>query len=155
LSRMPVQPVEVRVRVAGIVLQQESILLVKHRKGDHAYWMLPGGGVDPGETLHEALIREFWEETRVNIEVGDLVLVNDSIAPDHSRHVVNLHFLANIRSGVPGRGDDARICEVGYLPVERLPEAPMRPDFGEALLALIRAGFPGRAPYLGCLWRDE
>lgn len=152
---MPVQPVEVRVRVAGIVLEQDSILLVKHRKGEHSYWMLPGGGVNPGETLHDALIREFWEETRVNIEVGDLVLVNDSIAPDHSRHVVNLHFLARIASGVPATGEDERICEVAYLPIGMLPEAPMRPDFGEALLALIRDGFPGRAPYLGSLWRED
>lgn len=144
----------VRVRVAAIILQDDALLMVKHQKEDQSYWMLPGGGVNNGETLHEALVREIMEETCLDIEAGDLVLVNDSIAPDHTRHVVNLHFLAKILSGWPAPGSDARICEVAYIPVDMLPEVPMRPDYGTALLSMLRAGFPNRAVSLGNLWRD-
>ncbi|MCH7911024.1 MAG: NUDIX hydrolase, partial [Candidatus Hydrogenedentes bacterium] len=81
-----------RVRVAVVVVRGDSILLVRHQKGAASYWLLPGGGVDFGEPLAEALRREVREETCLDVRVGDLILASDSIAPDGSRHVVNLCF---------------------------------------------------------------
>ena len=70
----------VRIRVAGILCEKEKILLVSHKKKDNIYWLLPGGGVDYGESLDEALKREFSEELNIDIDVHDLILVNDSRA---------------------------------------------------------------------------
>ena len=48
-----------RVRVAGILIEDDRILLIEHTKNDKKYWLVPGGGVDWGESAAEALAREF------------------------------------------------------------------------------------------------
>ena len=53
-----------RIRVAGLLLQGGSVLLVRHQKGEDTYWLLPGGGVQYGESLEEALNRELLEGMR-------------------------------------------------------------------------------------------
>ncbi len=91
---------EPRVRVSAIVRWRGRILLCKHTKLGNDVWLLPGGGVQGGESLLRALRRELWEETGlfpVGTEVpleGPVALV-DSIAPEASqvrKHVVHVIF---------------------------------------------------------------
>ena len=51
-----------RIRVAGLLRRGDAVLLCNHRKGEQSYWLLPGGGVEEGETLEQALRRELAEE---------------------------------------------------------------------------------------------
>lgn len=60
--------------VYGILIQDEKILLTKQWDG----WDFPGGGIKLGETVHEALMREFKEETGLTVRVGNLVAVEDN-----------------------------------------------------------------------------
>jgi ADP-ribose pyrophosphatase YjhB (NUDIX family) len=53
---------KIRIRVAGLVVEENKILLIAHKKGNEIYWLLPGGGVEYQESLDEALKREFFEE---------------------------------------------------------------------------------------------
>lgn len=144
----------VRIRVAAVIQRDGALLMVRHLKAGRTYWMLPGGGVDHGETMAEALVRELREEVCIEIAPGPLVLASDAIAPDGARHVVNLCFLADHVGGTPRVGGDERIVEVAWQPIGGLPALPMFPDFGPTLAELARQGFPGRAPNLGNLWRD-
>lgn len=83
---------EVRIRVAGLLVGEEGILLVRHEKKGKTYWLAPGGGVEYGETLEQALRREFEEELKLKIEVGPAAFMHDSVPPDFHRHVVNVYF---------------------------------------------------------------
>ena len=65
----------IRVRIAGILKRDDKILLIKHRKNNKEYWLLPGGGVDYQETFSEALKREFIEETNLEIEPKEMVFI--------------------------------------------------------------------------------
>jgi 8-oxo-dGTP diphosphatase len=143
-----------RIRVAAVVVENGAVLLVKHRKDGREYWMLPGGGVDYGESLHEALARELLEETGLCIAPGDLVLANDTIAPDGSRHVVNLYFRATVVSGTPGVGDDPRVVDVAYMPCTELQDAPLMPDIREELQALLACSRSSGTVYIGPRWRE-
>ena len=51
--------------------EPDQILLMK--RSDNQHWGLPGGYVEPGESVHSAAQREVWEETGYEIEVGRLV----------------------------------------------------------------------------------
>jgi ADP-ribose pyrophosphatase YjhB (NUDIX family) len=143
-----------RVRVAAIIVRDDCVLLVRHAKGEHTYWLLPGGGVHYGEPLDEALRRELMEEACVDIEVGELVLAVDSIPPDASRHTLHLYFTATIIAGEPRCGSDERVVEVRFVPVRELSRLPLFPDVRDTLIQAIRDGFPNRATYAGKLWQS-
>ncbi len=152
--RVKPKSAEPRIRVAAIIVQDDTLLLVRHVKANRTYWLLPGGGLRYGESLRAALCRELLEEANLKIRVGDLVIVNDSINPDGSRHVLNLCFTAEVDSGELQCGHDKRLEEVRFVPLEEVPDLTFYPDVREELLPAIREGFPHRAAYLGNLWKD-
>lgn len=142
-----------RIRVAPVILQDGRLLLVRHTKGDRTYWLLPGGGVEYGESLAEALRREVQEETGLEVEVGALLFANDSIPPDRSRHVVNLYFLARVVGGALEVGDEQNLAELRFVSMDELSRLEFYPDVRQELRAAIEAGLPDRATYLGNLWK--
>ena len=141
-----------RIRVAAIILRRDELLLVRHVKQGKSYWLLPGGGIEYGEPLAKALQRELREEATVEISVGDLVIVNDTIPPDHTRHTISLCFTAHVTKGEISCGTDPRVVEVRYVPVDDLSSLTFYPDIRHELVPAIRAGFPRKALYLGNLW---
>lgn len=140
-----------RIRVAALIRRDDEVLLVRHEKDGRSYWLLPGGGVDFGESLHEALQREMMEEVGISIDPGPLALVHETIAPDGSRHVVHVVFRAAITEGVPKLGTDPRVVEVAYQPVARIEELSFHPP----AQALIKACLEGQSAlvYGGTLWQ--
>lgn len=143
---------EIRVRVAAAIVKDNCVLLVQHTKDGASYWMLPGGGVEHGETIANGLVRELNEELCLTIRPGRLLLVNDTIAPEGDRHVLNLCFSAEILDGQPGLGEDARITDWAFIPIEQLGMIPLRPAFAEALRAALQSNTPTETPYLGNIW---
>ena len=69
-----VEPLRLRRAAKGLVRRGEAVLVVKERHADGTpFWTLPGGGCHPGESLPVALNREFQEELRCPILVGDRI----------------------------------------------------------------------------------
>ena len=59
------------VRYQGAVIRDDELLLIKHHEHStgHFYWVLPGGGIEPGESEEACVIRELFEETGLVVEV--------------------------------------------------------------------------------------
>lgn len=62
-----------RVRAAGVVVRGQQILLMFRRKDVHEYYTFPGGGVEDGESVDQAVVRELGEETTVVVEIDRLL----------------------------------------------------------------------------------
>jgi ADP-ribose pyrophosphatase YjhB (NUDIX family) len=111
---------QLRVRVCGICIQEDKLLLVNLKNvtkgGD--LWCPPGGGMHFGESAPETLKREFREETGLEIEVGEMLFVNEFIG--NSLHAVELFFEVKIISGKLQKGHDPELeeqvlAEVAFL----------------------------------------
>lgn len=144
-----------RIRVAAIIVRGGAILLAQHRKDGKTYYVLPGGGVDFGETIEEALVRELKEEADLAIRIGRFVMMNDSIPPDKHRHIVNLYFTAEIFDGKIQVGTgDKRLVGMEFVPVSQLPGLTLYPDIRDELVRGLTSDFSDPPHYLGNLWKD-
>jgi 8-oxo-dGTP diphosphatase len=96
----------VRIRVCGLCVQDDKILLIHHRgvgkKG--ALWAPPGGGLDFGESTEQTLVREYKEETGLDIVVKEFLFVNEYL--NVPLHAIELFFRIEITGGILTKGSD-------------------------------------------------
>jgi ADP-ribose pyrophosphatase YjhB (NUDIX family) len=123
-------PQFVRLSVSAVVRREAGAgRLLLMQRSDNGLWGLPGGYVEPGESVRDAVVREVGEETGARISVGRLVGVysdpsHQVIAyPDGARvQAVNLCFEA-IEVGRGGPTTPEETLDAGYFGFEALPEA--------------------------------
>ena len=149
---------EPRIRVSAILRWQSRVLLCRHEKPGKEYWLLPGGGVNTGESLVDALRRELWEELGIGVEVevaveGPVAIV-DSISPVQSyaaKHVVHIIFAADLgrRSLEAVNSRDAAVRGHRLFGLEELDDVVLHPPI-QRFVQRWRPGDP--AVYLGALW---
>lgn len=102
------------VRAAGkaIIINEGRLLVTANHDEKGTFYLLPGGGQHPGETLAEALVRECREEIGAKVAVGDLLFVRDYIGAHHEFaatepdiHQIELMFRCRLLPGeVPSNG---------------------------------------------------
>ncbi len=115
--KYPNQPI---VGVGGILFQDERVLLVRRgREPARGQWSIPGGAVDTGETLRQAVVREMMEETGIQAEPVAPVKILDRIFRDDrgrvAYHYVLVDFLCRFLGGELRAGSDA--LEARFIPV--------------------------------------
>lgn len=102
--------------VGGVIWRgPEQLLLVRRRHPPLAgEWSIPGGRVEPGERLHDALLREIREETGVGVRIAGLIDVAEFIETDRcgapAAHFVLIDFTAEWTEGEARAGSDASDC---------------------------------------------
>lgn len=133
------------VGVGGVVIQAGRALLIRRGKQPlRGRWTVPGGTVELGETLEEALVREVREETGLEVRPRQLIAVFDRIerqGADVRYHYVIIDYLCDLLSGTARAGSDAEAIALAA------PEELASYDLPQKSLQVILDGFrmAGRA----------
>jgi 8-oxo-dGTP pyrophosphatase MutT (NUDIX family) len=89
-----------RLATRALILHEDRLLLVNAYPGGRSdLWCAPGGGVEPGRSLPENLMREVMEETGLTIAVGLPAMINEFHDPKSGFHQVDLFFRCTITGG--------------------------------------------------------
>lgn len=120
-----------QVCVGAVVVVEERLLLIRRGHGPAAgEWSVPGGRVEAGETLAEAVVRELAEEAGVEGVCGELIGWVERVGDDH--HYVILDFACTLLDDrEPTAGDDA--TEVRWVPLTDVAEQPLVEGLAEFL----------------------
>lgn len=120
----PVVPKNPVPAVAGIILRDKEILLIRRgREPGAGLWSIPGGCVEFGESLEEALKREVKEETGLKIEVDDFAGLVDLMIREDGEirfHYIILDYFASVVSGDMRAASDVTDCR--WVPLDQLKD---------------------------------
>jgi phosphatase NudJ len=124
----------------AVVRLGHRFLLTQERKYG-ATWSIPGGRVEPGETLAEACLREVIEETAVPVTLDGVLRIEHS--PSRSGARVRVVFLATPRDDTPPKSvPDEESLGAKWVTLEELSELPLRGSDLRALLESVAHGRP-------------
>ena len=137
MSEYPEKP---EVAVGALVLKDQKVLLVKRNQSPaKGLWALPGGKINLGETLQQAVVREILEETGISIIPGQPVFLFDSIHKDDKGdvqyHYVIVDLLSEFKEGELKAGDDA--SDVGWFSLEDLERIQVNKTTKELVLKYL------------------
>lgn len=93
-----------KLRVRAIILRGNSLLLIHRFKGEREYWVFPGGGVEMGENIQDAMTREAQEELGVKVSVGDIFTEHQLNVKSGEGEQREIFLFCNILSGELGNG---------------------------------------------------
>lgn len=124
------------VGVGAIIVENRRILLIKRGHAPAAgEWSIPGGTMEVGETVREAVVREAREETGLVVEPGELLGVFDRVVRDEQGraqfHYVLIDFLCAPSGGGLQAGGDA--AEARWFTAEEVVKLPLPEDTAEVI----------------------
>src|SRR5512136_3250906 len=114
------------VGVGAILVDGEGRVFLARRgpraKNERGLWEFPGGSVEFGEKLAQALQREMREEYGIEIAVGELLDVVDHILPEEGQHWVSPAFICAITAGEPSIREPGKCTEIRWFHPEEMPD---------------------------------
>jgi 8-oxo-dGTP diphosphatase len=143
-----------RIRVAALAARGDEILLARHIKDGLTSYLLPGGGLDDDENAHVALARELREEASAVGDIGDLRYVVEVLAPDRSRHLIQLVFDVFI-DGAIGDSSDPRVARCEWHPVAALRTLPIHPAIGAMIADDLARANQSQCRYVLAEWVEK
>ena len=133
-------PAALVVGVGGVLVHEGRVLLIRRGKEPlYGRWVVPGGTVELGEPLDEALVREMREETGLEVEPLELLTVFDRIERDGGQvlyHYVIVDYLCRWLSGEARAASDA--LEVAWAAPDELDRYDLPPKAFEVVQDAFR-----------------
>jgi len=117
------------VGVGAIIFNADGAIFLakrgKEARNESGKWEFPGGSVEFGEELEQALVREIREEFGFDVEVEGLLDVVNHLIPDEKQHWVSPSFLCRVKSGTPGIREPHKCEEIGWFALDGIPESEL------------------------------
>lgn len=137
-----------RVRVAGLVVESEKLLVLVYSYPKGRVYAIPGGRIEPGEFAAQTLVREFREELGVEISVGNLRFVGEMQAQENIGQTLHLIFQVSILSGQPClNSEETSAASFQWVDMDSISKVALYPDLSPAQWRECQSC--GGAQYLG------
>lgn len=135
----------IRVRAGAVIIQDNSVLLIEFKDENGLHYNLPAGGVEPNETIIEAVRREVQEEASIEVEVGSLAFVYEYAPHLNSNkygetHSLGLMFECEIKEGFSPRlpkNPDKNQTGVKWVKLSDLKNIVLYPNMVEHIVKYI------------------
>ncbi len=133
----------IRITVRAVIIQQGKVLLIKKENlKEGIYYTLPGGALESGETLHQAVIRECLEEINTAVDANDVLHIADLFIPKlkptvYTRHQLEVLIQCQVPADyIPSSGPDPDKHQIGveWLALNGLQQHTLSPHFFTDLL---------------------
>ena len=107
------------VGVGALIFNDQGKILLAQRgpkaRNEQGKWEIPGGKVEYGEKLEEAIVREVLEETGVVVRVKKLLKISDHILSAEKQHWVSPTYICEIVSGTPSIQEPEKSTQLGWF----------------------------------------
>ena len=113
--------------VSVVLIEGGRILLSNHIEDDEAFWTLPGGRLETGETVKETAVRELKEETGLDIEPRDLLFVDEAVSDGRAIPGLQLVFQGELVGGAFHPKLEEGYLGAEFIEIEQLAQINFKP----------------------------
>lgn len=133
------------VGVGALIFNDQGQFLITKRgpqaKNERGKWEIPGGAVEFGETLEQAIKREVQEELGISIRVKELLTVCDHIIADEGQHWLSPTLICEITAGTAQILEPQKCSELRFVSIKEAQELPLSIATKQDLKELINRGY--------------
>lgn len=124
----------INIRPAILIIENQQILTMQYNYGSQEVYNLPGGNLELGEHLSDALAREMQEELGVEVSVGGMILVGEVYFEERKKHTLHLLFEGIITAGIPTLNPkETSALAIKWLAINELEKVNLYPNLSKAI----------------------
>ncbi|GGD62464.1 NUDIX hydrolase [Emticicia aquatilis] len=124
----------INIRPAILIFENQQVLTMQYNYGGQEVYNLPGGNLELGEHLSDALAREMQEELGIEVAVGEMILVGEVYFEDRKKHTLHILFEGKITSGIPTiNPNETSALAIKWLAVNDLEKVNLYPNLSKQI----------------------
>ncbi|WP_435357094.1 NUDIX domain-containing protein [Emticicia sp. SJ17W-69] len=137
-----------KIRPAILIIENEKILTMQYNYGGQDLYNLPGGNLEFGEHLTDALVREMMEEMGIKVSIGELIMVGEVFFAEQKKQTFHFIFEGEITAGTPILNPkETSAINIKWLNINDLKSVNLYPNISEKLLQYLEGNLDNK--YIG------
>ncbi|MCS6823716.1 MAG: NUDIX hydrolase [Cytophagaceae bacterium] len=124
----------VSVRPSVLIMQENTLLLMRYCYSGKDLFQIPGGNMEAGETPEDTIERELYEEINIQVHTHQLLYIAQTVRAEKNKTVIHLIFSGSVVSGIPELNPQhTSALEAIWMPLQQIKNIHLYPDVRYAL----------------------